>query len=95
MNPSQGAYVKLAERPTCDCDHCQDWYPLIKRLEAQLDAHGRELLDLLACDWMNQSDDLGVANAKLAGDWPGWEAMKDFKPRVDENSLESEEEHPL
>ena len=34
----------------------------------------------------NQSDDLGAANAKLAGDWPGWEWMKEaVKRHQDQN----------
>lgn len=64
----------------CGCDHCQHWSPLIDRISSQLDEEGKKLLEELVSDWMHQSDDLGVANAKLDGEWPGWEAMKDFKP---------------
>ncbi len=57
----------------CGCDYCQHWSPLIAHLDAQLNEEGRKLLDELVCDWMNQSDDVGAANAKLEGTWPGWE----------------------
>ncbi len=64
----------------CGCDHCQHWSPLIDHLNAQLNEEGKKLLDELVTHWMHQSDDLGAANGKLAGDWPGWEAMKNFEP---------------
>ncbi len=64
----------------CGCDFCQHWSPLIEHLNAQLNEEGKKLLDELVTDWLYQSDDLGMANGKLAGDWPGWEAMKGFKP---------------
>ncbi len=57
----------------CGCDFCLHWYPLIQHLEAQLDERGRKLLNQLVENWMHQSDDFGVANAKLEGNWPGWE----------------------
>jgi hypothetical protein len=64
----------------CGCDFCQHWHPLIKHLQAQLDDEGKKLLNELVEQWMNESQDLEVDEAKLAGDWPGWEAMKNFKP---------------
>lgn len=72
-----------ATETKCGCDHCQHWSPLLDHLLAQLDERGKELLNELVGDWMNQSDDLCLANAKLAGDWPGWEKMKEFKPNHD------------
>ncbi len=57
----------------CLCNHCRHWSPLIAHLEAQLDENGRALLEELVNDWMCQSDDLGAANGKLEGNWPGWE----------------------
>jgi hypothetical protein len=65
----------------CGCDLCQHWNPLIAQIEAQLDDNGKKLLEELVNDWMHNNDDLGVANAKLEGNWPGWEEMKNFKPK--------------
>lgn len=65
----------------CGCDLCQHWSPLIEHIRYQLDDKGKELLEELVNHWGNQSDDLGVANAKLDGTWPGWEDMKNFKPK--------------
>ena len=36
----------------------------------------RKLFDEFLMMEASQSDDLGAANAKLAGEWPGWEWMK-------------------
>jgi len=64
----------------CGCDQCQHWSPLITHIASELSPERRALLDELVGDWMHQSDDLCMAEAKLAGDWPGWEAVKGFKP---------------
>ncbi len=75
----------------CGCNHCQHWSPLIDHIEAQLDAEGNKLLRELTDHWGYQNEDLAVANAKLEGDWPGWEQMKHFKPTYDESHEEREE----
>jgi hypothetical protein len=64
----------------CGCDFCQHWVPLIEHINAQLTDEGKKLLNELVDQWMNESEDLNVAEAKLDGSWPGWGAMKDFKP---------------
>lgn len=64
----------------CLCDDCRHWSPLLAHLRAQLDERGRELLNELEDYIGNVELDLDVANAKLDGSWPGWEALKDFKP---------------
>lgn len=64
----------------CGCDQCQHWFPLIEHIRSELSPARRALLDDLISEWMHQSEDLSVANAKLEGSWPGWEALKEFKP---------------
>lgn len=56
----------------CGCDHCQHWSPLVEHLEAQLNEKGRKLLAELTTNWMNAGEERDVAEAKLAGTWPGW-----------------------
>lgn len=65
----------------CGCDLCTRWGPLTARIEYQLDKNGKELLNELINEWMHNREDLDVANAKLDGNWPGWEDMKNFKPK--------------
>jgi hypothetical protein len=57
----------------CLCNHCRHWHPLIEHLEAQLNEEGRKLLRELTDHWMDDEEDLDVAEAKLNGTWPGWE----------------------
>lgn len=64
----------------CLCNDCRHWGPLITHIRAQLDERGQELLNELVDYYGNVEMDLDVANAKLDGSWPGWEAMKGFKP---------------
>ena len=64
----------------CLCDDCRHWHPLSTHIRAQLDERGKALLDELNDHYGNIEMDLDVAEAKLAGDWPGWEALKGFKP---------------
>lgn len=80
-----------AERK-CECHWCTHWLPLIQQIDAQLDEPSRKLFDEYVTHVGHLEMDLDVANAKLDGDWPGWEAMKDFKPAVYDDT---EEEHPL
>ena len=65
----------------CGCDSCQHWSPLIQHLEAKLDEEGRKLLAELVEDREYARMDLDLAEAKLEGSWPGWEEMKNFKPK--------------
>lgn len=67
----------------CLCNDCRHWGPLLAHLRAQLDERGRELLNELEDHYGNIEMDLNVAEAKLDGSWPGWEAMKGFKPNQD------------
>ena len=60
----------------CKCDLCQKWSPLHRRIMAKLRGKDRKLFDEYLMMNASDSDDLGAANAKLAGDWPGWEWMK-------------------
>lgn len=64
----------------CGCDQCQHWSPLIQHIGSELSAERHRLLNDLVEDWVNTREELSLANAKLDGSWPGWEAMKGFKP---------------
>lgn len=64
----------------CGCDQCQHWSPLIEHIASELSAERHRLLNDLVEDWVNTREELSLANAKLDGSWPGWEAMKGFKP---------------
>ena len=64
----------------CLCDRCGHWSPLVAHIYAQLDERGKALLDELNNHYGNIEMDLDVANAKLDGSWPGWEALKGFTP---------------
>lgn len=61
----------------CMCNSCRHWSPLLSHVKAQLDERGRALLDEYM-NYIEQSDEDGnVAQAKLEGNWPGWEWMKE------------------
>lgn len=64
----------------CGCDSCQHWSPISAHIRAQLDENGRKLFDEMSEHYGHIEMDLDVANAKLDGSWPGWEALKGFKP---------------
>lgn len=65
-------------RPKCQCDYCQKWHPLYYRIKASLNEADQRLLeDFFLHEW-DLSDAVGMAEAKLAGDWPGWEWMKGY-----------------
>lgn len=64
----------------CECDYCQHWFPLIEHVMSELSPERQKLFQELVDEWMGTSDDLNLALAKLDGSWPGWEALKDFKP---------------
>jgi hypothetical protein len=71
----------------CKCELCTKWSPLHRRIMAKLRGKDKKLFDEFLMMVWNDSDDLGVipfgsflallmlANAKLAGEWPGWEWM--------------------
>ena len=59
----------------CKCELCTKWSPLHRRIMAKLRGKDKKLFDEFLMMVWNDSDDLGAANAKLAGEWPGWEWM--------------------
>ena len=66
----------------CGCDFCQHWHPIIQHIRAKLDGEELKLFDEFAEDWDNKWEDLCYAEARLYGTWPGWEAIKNFKPKA-------------
>lgn len=65
-----------SKRRKCTCDECAKWIPLHRRIMRKLSPRDRALYEEFLDKEEAESLDLGVANAKLAGDWPGWEWMK-------------------
>lgn len=62
----------------CQCEYCQKWMPLFRRLERKANCTDKRLIEeFLQRDEMVTTD-LGAAEAKLTGDWPGWEWMKGY-----------------
>ena len=61
----------------CRCDLCVKWSPLHRRIMAKLRGKDRKLFDEYLMMNAYDSDELGSANAKLAGEWSGWEWMKE------------------
>ena len=79
--PLRGSKAPLeATKTGCECDYCQHWSPLIDHVMSELSPERARLFNELVDEWMNTSSDLDLARAKLDGSWPGWEAMKGFKP---------------
>ena len=64
----------------CFCNWCRHWNPLLDNIRLQLDDHGKELLAEYVNYTMFAMEDGDVNAAKLNGEWPGWEALKGFKP---------------
>jgi hypothetical protein len=65
----------------CQCDLCQHWIPLVKHIQHQLDDEGKKLFEELLNDWEAACFERDVAEAKLAGAWPGWEGLEIAIPR--------------
>lgn len=61
----------------CSCDWCTKWSPIVHKVRNALDENTRIEFDELMDYYVNMEDDLGATQAKLDGDWPGWEFMKD------------------
>ena len=60
----------------CQCELCTKWWPLLRRVEKKLSGRDRKLFEQWQMKIANDSDSLGAATAKLNGDWPDWEWMK-------------------
>lgn len=61
----------------CLCDQCCHISPMAARLRGVLPEELRGDFDYLTMTLMCAEEDRDVARAKLAGEWPGWEWMKD------------------
>ena len=64
-------------RRKCKCDLCTKWSPLHRRIMAKLRGKDRKLFEEYLMMVWSDSDELGAATAKLDGEWPGWEWMKE------------------
>lgn len=84
-NDSQ--YVKEfpRHRRVCLCDHCTNVSPRIQGIRDALkgDAKLSHDFNYLVTRLMCAEEDLDVCEAKLAGDWPGWEWMKEARTRIE------------
>jgi hypothetical protein len=56
----------------CQCDLCQKWFPLIRRVRRKLRGKDLLLFDEYVEIAMQHAEDADAAEAKLAGKWPGW-----------------------
>ena len=66
----------------CTCDWCTKRSPAIHRIrEALTDEAIRKEFDELIDYFMNVEEDGNVNEAKLAGDWPGWQWIKKEKEK--------------
>lgn len=87
INHEWSEEVLLSHRPriqpiyeTCSCRFCTDTYPRIKAIIAALPTSElKDSFDGLMQDMSAAQLDLDVAEAKLAGEWPGWEWIIDAK----------------
>jgi uncharacterized protein YutD len=61
----------------CECDWCTKWSPIVHKVRDALDEDTRKEFDELIDHYTNIEDDLGWTTARLNGDWPGWQFMKD------------------
>lgn len=81
LKPRRDGRVRSSElvslRRKCKCELCTKWSPLIRRIQKKLRGKDAKLFDEYVMMEWQQSDDLGAAEAKLAGEWPGWEWMKE------------------
>jgi hypothetical protein len=75
--PAVAVQRVVSLRRKCKCELCTKWSPLHRRIMAKLRGKDRKLFDEFLMMEASQSDDLGAAEAKLAGEWPGWEWMKE------------------
>ena len=57
----------------CSCDFCVKWYPIIRRIRRKLTGKTLDEFDLLVGYLMDEAENGDVAQAKLAGSWPGWD----------------------
>jgi len=64
-------------RTKCTCQYCAKWFPLFRRIEKNLSKQDRKLFDEFQLLHDAVVTDLGAAKLKLAGEWPGWDWLKD------------------
>ena len=76
----------------CQCDLCRIWTPLHRRIMAKLKGKDRKLYEQFVDKEENENLGRGVAEAKLRGDWPGWEWMKKAV-KEHRNEIENETNH--
>lgn len=63
-------------RKRCLCDLCVRISPMQKRIAKSLPEELRKDFEYLMVRLMTVEEDYDVAEAKLAGEWPGWEWIK-------------------
>lgn len=65
----------------CDCKLCTTWIPLFGRIKEKLDEKDKKLFETFLFEWDAETLDGQVAQAKVEGEWPGWEWMKEEVPK--------------
>lgn len=61
----------------CKCELCVKLSPIIRRVRSKISGRLRKDFDALITHFYCEGEDGDVAKAKLAGEWPGWEWMKE------------------
>lgn len=78
LNPDAPRWIVDEDgKQACGCNFCQHWLPIMERVESQLDEETKKLFNEYVSYIEQKAEDGDAANAKLEGNWPGWEAMKD------------------
>jgi len=94
IRPIKGDFPARDVNGNCMCEFCRHWFPLIETLEVKLsdDPEGLKLFKELTSRWMNDGEELCLANAQLNGSWPGWEDLNGYSPRTHKVMKRTEEE---
>lgn len=92
--PLAGVSGSEKRRGRCLCDLCTRIFPMHKRLQEALPEPLRADFEYLMMRLMCAEEDRDVADAKLAGEWPGWEWMKTAREKEEAASPNGAHEPP-
>ncbi len=70
-------------RTICLCDLCNRVSPKAKRIREALSDELKSDFDYLMSRMMHAEDDLDYAEARLSGQWPGWEWMPEARRQAE------------
>jgi hypothetical protein len=70
-------------RTICLCDLCNRVSPKAKAIRAALSEELQKDFDYLMSRMMHAEDDLDYAEARLRGEWPGWEWIIEARQKAE------------